>query len=84
MLNYIDMISRRHKKGLILGACFGMQAFEMKAAMIRLGVQPTVVTYNSLVSACVKLGDASSRNSSTVSQVLAHFTLSVSCLIFAI
>lgn len=33
------------------------EAFEMKAAMLRLGVQPTVVTYNSLISACVKIGD---------------------------
>ncbi|KAG0619465.1 hypothetical protein M758_4G142000 [Ceratodon purpureus] len=33
------------------------EAFEMKAAMLRLGVQPTVVTYNALISACVKIGD---------------------------
>lgn len=36
-----------------------VQAFEMKAAMIRLGVRPTVVTYNSLVCVCVRLGDVS-------------------------
>ena len=33
----------------------------MKAAMLRLGVQPTVVTYNSLISACVKIGDVSEK-----------------------
>jgi hypothetical protein len=33
----------------------------MKTAMLRLGVQPTVVTYNSLISACVKIGDVSEK-----------------------
>ncbi|XP_024387680.1 uncharacterized protein [Physcomitrium patens] len=33
------------------------EAFEMKAAMGRLGVQPSVVTYSTLVNCCVKLGD---------------------------
>lgn len=35
----------------------------MKAAMLRLGVQPTVVSYNSLISACVKIGDVSKESS---------------------
>jgi len=35
----------------------------MKAAMLRLGVQPTVVTYNSLISVCVKIGDVSKKSS---------------------
>ena len=39
----------------------------MKAAMLRLGVQPTVVTYNALISACVKIGDVSKISSKAVS-----------------
>lgn len=31
----------------------------MKAAMSRLGVQPSVVTYSTLINCCVKLGDVS-------------------------
>jgi hypothetical protein len=37
----------------------GIQAFEMKAAMHRVSVQPSVVTYHSLIGICVKLGDVS-------------------------
>ncbi|CAK9268190.1 unnamed protein product [Sphagnum jensenii] len=33
------------------------EAFEMKAAMHRVSVQPSVVTYHSLIGICVKLGD---------------------------
>lgn len=44
----------------------------MKAAMLRLGVQPTVVTYNSLISACVKMGDVSN-NFSQVYPFLTFF-----------
>jgi pentatricopeptide repeat protein len=35
------------------------EAFEMKAAMHRVSVQPSVVTYHSLIGICVKLGDVS-------------------------
>lgn len=60
---------------------FSVQAFEMKAAMMRLGVQPTVVTYTSLVCVCVRLGDVSALDY----EMFSNLDISVSlCLYFTI
>ncbi|KAG0587095.1 hypothetical protein KC19_2G140400 [Ceratodon purpureus] len=66
----LDLLDEMQQKGKKLSpyafnpficdfARWGMheEAFEMKAAMGRLGVQPSVVTYSTLINCCVKLGD---------------------------
>jgi len=61
---YFILLRNLHENNLQAYIChvwWCNQAFEMMEAMIRLGVQPSVVTYSTLINCCVKLGDVSCR-----------------------